>query len=357
MIGTHLLIDVDSRIPNLALMQISSWLKGFGGTVEKVVEMHGRSRLLPYGDYAAVWVSAVFTWHRDLAEGVAKHYAEKGYDVRIGGTGVSLSTKLWPEIDASPPDYSLYGDDRAIGFVQRGCIRACSFCVVNKKEGWLRDNPYRPLETWVPDGFKKVCLLDNEFAACPREKEVLRTAKENGWRLSITQGYDLRRVTPEKAAMLADWKPMDIKFNEPRVYCAWDYFAVGPEILRGIQRLKDAGFRGREIMCYLLVGYCTSHFQDLYRFHTLWKGYGAYPYVMRYNMRSDDRFLNALARYANRGPAAYRNHSFPDYCQKYAPAVLMEAEDLWARCELGEHPPLKIPFQMMPMASLYGASA
>jgi hypothetical protein len=45
---------------------------------------------------------------------------------------------------------------------------------------------------------------------------------------------------------------------------------------------------------------------------------------MRYNLRKDDVFLNALSRYVNRGPAIYRNHTFLEYCQKLKPKLVEE---------------------------------
>jgi hypothetical protein len=45
---THLLIDVDSKIPNLALMKISQYIKRNGGVVQ-LVTLHGKTRLLPPG--------------------------------------------------------------------------------------------------------------------------------------------------------------------------------------------------------------------------------------------------------------------------------------------------------------------
>jgi hypothetical protein len=318
-----LLIDVDSKIPNLALMKISQFVKAKGGEVE-LVRLHGKARLLPNGPFDSVWISCVFSWNRELARQCSFQYDGS----EIGGSGVSLQTTLPANIEGLIPDYDLYGDDRAVGFVQRGCIRKCQFCIVPQKEGRLADNEYRPLESWVPDGFEKILLLDNEFAACPHESVVLDTVKAHKWKLSITQGYDLRCVTKEKAEHLADYKPYDLKFNERRLYCAWDYFYIEPYVRRGIETLMEAGFKGREIMVYCLVGFNTTHAQDYHRFKVLWEEYGVMPFIMRYNLRKDDPFLNAFARYINRGPAGYRNHTFRDYCEERARSLIPEAEIL-----------------------------
>jgi len=345
---THLLVDVDSKIPNLALMKISQYVKDKGRTLLRLNEAL-RERPLDL-DPEKVWISCVFTWNRKFAQEWASHWR---VPVEIGGSGISLKTRLPDEIEQLIPDYDLYGDDRAIGFAQRGCIRKCSFCIVPLKEGRLIDNQYHPLEQWVPEGFSKVLLLDNEFAACPYEQQVLETCQAHDWKLSITQGYDLRCVTEQKAGWLADWKPWNLGFTRRTLYCAWDYLGIEPYVRKGIDLLQSAGFRGSEIMCYCLVGFNTSHLQDYYRFHVLWKEYGVLPFLMRYNKRTDDRFLNALSRFVNRGPAIYRYHSFIQYCEQEAPSLLRETTEIVNTVESGQPIPLDIPYQMPQMKSQY----
>jgi hypothetical protein len=343
---THLLVDLDSKIPNLALMKISAFYKK--KSVDKVLLWKVGREPEPEGIFESAWISCVFKWNRGLAERIASELKKKCLWVHIGGSGWDLHINLPKDIEWLQPDYSLYGDDRAIGFVQRGCIRACDFCDVHEKEGWLKDNVYWPLEYWVPEGFSKILLLDNEFAAMRppwletnRHDEILDTCKERGWKLSITQGYDLRTIcqVPGTAEKLAQNKPWDLKFTQRTLYCAWDYFAIEPEVRRALTTLKKAGFEGKNILCYCLSGHNTSHFQDLYRVHSLWKDFGVRPFVMKMDKRRDDPFLNALARYANRGPAAYRNHDFLDYLQHYGPRrVLPEAETIMGKIWDGEHP-------------------
>jgi hypothetical protein len=326
---THLLIDVDSKIPNLALMKISRYLKSKGERVvfHRLETKDGNTKQLPpEGEYETVWISCVFTWNRwavNLMEDIV--HADR---FEKGGSGYDLTVKLPDEIEFSEPDYKLYDDDRAIGFVLRGCIRKCDFCLVNRKEGKITDNVFRPVESWVPDGFEKVLLLDNEFAAYdPKvyppirediELRTLRTLEANDWKYSITQGYDLRCLDERKAGQLADYKPCDLKFREKRLYCAWDYLGIEPAVRKGIQLLLDAGFKGREITVYCLVGMRSSHDDDMHRFNVLWKEYGALPFLMRYRPLDGsepkrDPWLDAFCRYVNRGPASYRNHSFEDY--------------------------------------------
>jgi hypothetical protein len=58
-----LLIDVDSKIPNLALMQLSAYAKMRGHSVELV-----RYKDMKGHDADVVFASIVFDWNRDKAE-------------------------------------------------------------------------------------------------------------------------------------------------------------------------------------------------------------------------------------------------------------------------------------------------
>lgn len=73
-----LLVDVDSKIPNLALMHISSWRKSLGDEVGFSVS-----------DPDRVYASCVFDWNRHKVDGLRVFYPTAEIDV--GGSGLSLS--------------------------------------------------------------------------------------------------------------------------------------------------------------------------------------------------------------------------------------------------------------------------
>jgi len=298
----HLLIDVDSKIPNLALMKIAGWAREKGDKVDFNI---------PTRIPDDVWVSCLFTWNKQKA--IDSMNAIKSYwpnvEVHLGGTGIDLGkdsairSYLPPQVESMLPDYSLYPkDDRAVGFVQRGCNRKCTFCDVPKKEGLIRDNVYNELGNWVPKDRKKVLLLDNNMAQNPNHDAILKEAESMGIKLSITQGYDVRCLTKEKAEMLGSYKPWALRFTERRIYIAWDFFGIEPFVIRGIEMLKDAGFRGREIMCYCLAGYNTTEEQDLHKILTL-KDLGVLPYLMPFNNGhegcKDAKRVKAMTRWVN----------------------------------------------------------
>lgn len=314
---TNLLIDLDSKIPNLALMQLSAYLKRRG---ESVVLR------TPFDHPDRVWISCVFTWNASRARGVGRMWESTGAEVHLGGTGIDfvqdeamrlrlVSSSALPDgaIDL-PPDYSLYSnDDRAVGFVARGCNRRCEFCVVPLKEG--RIGRMWPIREWHQER-DKILLLDNDLPLGPYHNAVLQECQDNDFKLSITQGYDIRCVArgdvdDEGLKLLVEVRPWDIDFRTHRLYIAWDYLGIESYVRQGLERLFRYGLRSRDVMCYILCGFNTTHEQDYHRFKVLWNEYHVMPYVMPYNRRRDDKWLNAFARWVNRGYS--RLVKFEDY--------------------------------------------
>ena len=117
------LLDVDSHnFPNLCLMKISAYHKAKGDEVEM---LNGLKH------YDRVYASKVFddTYSPDYPYPI---YAD---EVVRGGTGYGMDNVLPDEIEHTYPDYSLYGTNKAYGFLTRGCPRGCEFCIVGAKEG------------------------------------------------------------------------------------------------------------------------------------------------------------------------------------------------------------------------------
>ncbi len=150
-----ILYDIDSKIPNLALMKLSSYYKNKGYKT-----LLSKKPIFIPGDL--YFASVVFNSKKslDLVNRLTKYYGDK---ITIGGTGVDLNTRLNEEVDCQFPDYSLYAHTKyALGFLTRGCNKRCEFCVVPKKEGHLQPN-YSTFDDFIPKDQKNVMLLDNTF--------------------------------------------------------------------------------------------------------------------------------------------------------------------------------------------------
>ncbi len=282
------LIDVDSKIPNLALMKLSAYHKARGDRVEFFTPLFSRPDL--------AHVSKVFTDSPDY---------EYWPDCEIikGGSGYDMKTELPPEIESLCPDYSLYGIDYAMGFTTRGCIRRCPFCIVPEKEGKIRAvaDVY---DFWT--GQKNLMLMDNNLTAAPDHYErILKQLSREGIRTSFSQGLDIRLIDDHKAALLARVK----LWKDKRIHFAFDSLDVEPAVRRGMACLLKAGIIPRNISFYVLIGFDTTPEEDLYRVELL-RSLGVSPFVMPYNRK--DRYQKIFACWVNR-PILFNAVKWEDY--------------------------------------------
>jgi len=292
------LIDLDGKLPNLALMKLSSYYKSQGHTVA-------------LNDFSAdkLYCSVVFGRNRSKAEQLSAQYQ----NMVIGGTGWDLSIKLAPEIHNCAPDYDLYSTEfiydrikrgigkkenkikkaervvnAGIGFSSRGCVRKCGFCIVPKSEGtFSQENEIKDL---LNPKSNVLILLDNNLTADPNVLDKLREIKERGLVVDVTQGIDVRLLTPEIAKAFSQVKHLR------SIHYAWDLMNFEKSVIEGIGILS--GFiRPYRQMCFMLTGYDTSFEEDVYRFRKL-RSLGIAPYVMVYNEIQDLR-LKHFERWVN----------------------------------------------------------
>ena len=228
-IGLH---DSDSTVfPNLALMKLSAWHKVHGDSVE--------------------WWNPLVTYDRVYSSKVFSFTPECDYlppDTIKGGTGygVGMFDELEPEIDSIFPDYSIYPDcDYAIGFLTRGCIRHCPWCVVPRKEGNIR--PYNTWQEIKRTDSRKIVFMDNNVLACQHGIEQMDNMVGEDVRIDFNQGLDARLITTEIASMLAKLKW--IRFI--RMSCDTD--AMLEVVLQAVDRLRQYGVKPWRIFCYVLV--------------------------------------------------------------------------------------------------------
>lgn len=306
-----LLIDIDSKMPNLALMKVSAYHRREGDEVGWAWAKPDR-----------VYISCIFSENLPNARGVAKFYPDA--DVRVGGPALGYPNYLPDEMEHSMPDYALYPDmDYSMGFSTRGCIRNCPFCVVPEIEGRFRE--HAPISEFHNPDFDKLMLFDNNFLASTRWKEKLDYIKDHDLKVSFNQGLDARLIDNEKASALAETQSYNSHFTSRKYYFAWDLIENEKSVLRGIQKMIDVGISPQRIMVYLLVGFNTSHEQDYHRFSRL-RELDVEPFVMVYNNRRDDPWIRYFARWVNR-PWFYKNFDFVDY-DRLSPSLRKETESI-----------------------------
>ena len=294
------LLDVDGhKFPNLALMKLSRWHKEHGDKTElySVLEQ-----------YDIVYMSKVFTHTPDYPYVITN--AKKTVK---GGTGYDFTSKLPEEIDHTQPDYSLYGKmidkKTAYGFLTRGCINKCPWCIVPKKEGFIR--PYMDVDEIAIEGRTHLILMDNNILACEYGISQIRKIVERGYRVDFNQALDALVVTDEIAQLLAKVKWLNyIRFgcDTPKQieYCH-----------RVIRMIRKYGYNGQFMLYTMLYG----TIEECYHRLMYWKAdefeqkvcCQAQPCLdFTHKVQHIPQWQNDMARWANR-KWLYRIMDFKDY--------------------------------------------
>lgn len=292
------LIDIDNTgLPNLALMRLSTWLKGRGYSVHLNEFKEG-----------PVYASTVFSWNRTKAEALAQRGAE------VGGSGLKLETSLMPEVEAVPADYSLYDLDYGWGFLSRGCPRRCEFCVVPKKEGKWHE--VATIDELLHPQSNFLILLDNNFLGHRTwALERLREMRQRHIEVSFSQGLDIRYVTRDVAKELANVDFWNLRHTARQLTFAFDSVNSEAAVRRGVRYLVDAGIRPAQLQFFVLVGFDSDLEEDLYRINVL-RSLKADAFVMAYRDPANGQVaqqthVRHIARWANR--RYYTVCDFADY--------------------------------------------
>ena len=264
------LVDIDSKIPNLALMKLSQYHKQLKHKVELTSPLWANQ-------YDLVIASKIFTY---------TVMPILPLDAKVGGSGCDMKSKLIDPIEYIMPDYSLYNCEYAIGFTSRGCNRKCPFCIVPEKEGKFRI--VGQIESFW-NGQEKLMLLDNALNTSDHHFDlILGQLRENNIKVDFSQGLDIRYLNDKQAYLLSGirlWK---------RIHFAWDFIQIEKHVRKGIEILHKHNVK--HIMFYVLIGFNSTPEEDLYRVETL-RGLGVDPFVMPYDKFDD--YQRRFARWVN----------------------------------------------------------
>lgn len=294
------LYDVDSTIPNLAIMRLSAYHKERGDAVEWFLPMMGA------GGFDKVYASAVFRDQHD--DDLSDHSYLRPERMEIGGSGWDLHKNLPTEVERCPPDYSIYGYKHNIGFAMRGCRFRCSFCDVPVKEG--RPKATNTIaELWTQRASNFLVLLDNDFFGNPEWRERIAEIRAFDLKVCFSQGLNIRIITEEQCAALAYVRFWNLRLSRRQVYFAWDRFRDEKLIDAGIERVRAAGIKAWQMAFFILIGYDTTPEQDYYRVMKIHK-LGCDPFVMPY--RKSDPYQAAFTRWVNHR-AIFNTVAWQDY--------------------------------------------
>lgn len=288
------LIDVDSTIPNLALMKISSYHKARGdrATFSKGVTVGFASNKAP----DKIYVSTVFKRNKDKVTQLISDlsFTYPNTEIDVGGSGYDLKKTLPDEIEELRPDYTLYSKcDYSMGFSSRGCVRTtktCPFCIVPIKEGKFRRVAHP--EAWHNPEFKNIVFLDNNILS---DKDwfmqVTAWCIQKSLKIWFTQGLDIRKMDEDIAKRLLEMK----KYKS--IYFAWDHIEDEAIIREKIALLRSVGFTDklleRNIAFYVYVDSDAEFDSGVYRCREL-KKLGVASFAM-YNI--DNKITHRITHF------------------------------------------------------------
>lgn len=312
------LTQLDGSLPNLALMKLAHWHRAKG---DEVVFTRQIERDLFEPAYDVVYGSAIFKF----SQASLMRFQHQWPDAIVGGTGTPYAHTVEDLIgqEYEHHDYADYPDvDYSIGFTQRGCRLRCKFCEVPKKEGKARSaNTIASIWRGAPWP-KKLHLLDNDFFGNPEWRERVAEIRESRFRVCLSQGINVRLIDQEAADALATIEYRDTKFQERRLYTAWDNLGDERIFFRGVDMLETAGVPAKHLMAYMLIGYDKAETWD-----RIWHRFGRMvdrgikPYPMVYDRNRRD--LLAFQRWVVTG--LYRAVPWIEYQQETKSAESQEA--------------------------------
>jgi hypothetical protein len=275
-----LLLQLDGKLPNVALMRIAAHHRALGHHVE--LRRAGNATAVErqlWDRHDLVYASLIFERTRPVAERLLQVHPR----AIVGGTGWDLSVTLEQHgVTTLDQDYTIYPGFRpSIGFLQRGCRLRCSFCVVPRKEGGIREER-TVADLWRGDGHARdLVLLDNDFFGQPSWRERIAEIRDGGFKVSFNQGINARFLNEETAAAIASVDYRDGNMKARRIYTAWDNRKDEARLFSGLRLLVDAGVKPDHIMVYMLIGYWAGEtHEDRDARRVKLREFGARPYPM-----------------------------------------------------------------------------
>jgi len=305
------LTQIDGALPNLALMKLAHWHKALG---DEVVTTRAIEPDLFDGPFDKVYGSVIFDFSKDRLDRFKRAWP----NAIIGGTGSgSWETAESITGDYEHYDYSGYPDfQESIGFTQRGCRLKCKFCVVPRKEGKPKSinsiyNIWRgPL--WP----RKLHILDNDFFGQAEWRQRIEEIRDGCFRICLSQGINVRLIHQEGAEALATIGYSNTKFDQKRLYTAWDNLGDEKIFFKGVDTLERAGIPPTHLMAYMLIGFDPSETwgRIWHRFNRMVER-GIKPYPMVYNRSRSD--LRCFQRWVIMGQYRFIKWNEYDLAQRF----------------------------------------
>lgn len=305
-----LLIDVDSTIPNLALMKLSAYYKLLGYEIDlirlnipyypnKVKKVHN----VDTSGYNLVFGSCIFTDNYKYV---------KGLNIIWGGTGYDFKISLDLVIENIECDYLLYDNiTKTYDFITRGCIRNCYFCFVPQKEGKL--HKVKDVSTIIKSakdrGHKEIMFLDNNILAYAGHSEVLQKLVDSRLKVDLNQGLDVRLLDTSNQMLLSK-----LKYQREYIF-AFDSWSYKKVIDSKMELLK--AFGSWKVKFYIYIHPNMSLSETIKRVEYC-KNHKYLPYIMRditcWSSEYNEFYID-ISAYCNQ-PSFFKKMSFQDFLLK-----------------------------------------
>lgn len=289
-----LLLQLDGKWPNVALMRIAAHHRALGDSIDfrnaRTLGAVGREL---FDAHDRIYASLLFGW----SAAIARRLLEVRPDAIVGGTGWDEEVGHITEIEKQgittiAQDYSIYPKTTvSIGYSMRGCRLGkvpekspCkSFCSVPRREGGPREEQTIG-EIWRGEKYPRtIVLLDNDFFGQKAWRERLDEIRDGGFAVSFNQGINARFLNEESAAAIASVNYRDDNFRDRRIYTAWDNQLDEKRVFEGLRALVKAGIKPSAIMVYMIIGLWPGETHEMrdYRRRRL-REFGARPFPMLY---------------------------------------------------------------------------
>jgi len=254
--------------PNLAIMKLSTYHKNIGDNVNLI----GFNEIDPNSlfslQYDIIYISKVFT------DTFTPNYVYNLPNVKYGGTGFfyDKANPLPVEIEHSFPDYDIYKQipsckhdyytKFSIGFMTRGCVRKCKFCV-NRNSNKV--SKHSELDEFVDKSRPYIMLLDDNITAYTGFADVFYQLNNTGKQFVFKQGMDFRLLNLDKMQIL--WQSNYYEHSERKMisaktfHFAFDNIKDYNTIERNLKVYYENKPHAFKSFFYVLVGY---DFNDVY---------------------------------------------------------------------------------------------
>ena len=284
-----LLLNIDSKLPNIALHKIAVWhgLQGDDVLWGSPMDIYNSDK---------VYASCIFTKNKHKVDNLVG----LRNNIIAGGTGYDFSIKLPREIEEMKPKINY-------GFTLRGCIRECSFCLAWRSEGEpnVAGDIY---DIW--DGEKDFIVLydNNPYCVFEHFQKICGQLIKENLAVDWNQGMDIRLLTPKIIELL------NLVKLRNGVRFAFDHPVLEPIIREKVALLRQY-YKRKHIFFYVLCGFNTTFEQDLHRLNVL-RELDCRAYVMRHENTPKEKRYIRLAEWANQF-WTFAKYDFETFCVEY----------------------------------------